>query len=329
LFWSITNDEIEIAIEVQTSGWAALGFSKSGVMVQSDANIGWVDPSGVVNLNDYYISDRRGSCQGGSGICTDTQLGGTNDVLDFNGNHEGGTTQLIWKRKLQTGDTSNDVDITNSKMTVIWSYNPTDNTGFPLQIHSNKGIAIVNFFTGSVAKINTQLEVIHGGLMFVAWGVLVPLSSWLARHWKKFSWWFHVHRIINSIAIICVGVAFILICDVTIKHFSTAHMIIGLIIVISVFIQPFIGLVADRLYARWMDRNPGKDFRPFTPIWPDKIHWIVGWGTLLLALINILLGILLYDPTATSVIVIYIVYGCIIIGFLSVWAIVDFAKKMK
>jgi hypothetical protein len=109
----------------------------------------------------------------------------------------------------------------------------------------------------------------------------------------------------------------------TAVHFHSLHAIFGIIIVCGAVIQPILGIVADRMY------NKGRTDAPW---FPDRIHWIFGWGNyddfqnlislaiLALALVNVELGLIIYGASQALV----IAYGifCAVVGaFLIAFAI--------
>lgn len=57
MYWKMVNDEIQIEIHCQTTGYVAFGLSPDGKMPKSDIVIGWVDSSGsylFVRLMFYF-----------------------------------------------------------------------------------------------------------------------------------------------------------------------------------------------------------------------------------------------------------------------------------
>ena len=72
---------------------------------------------------------------------------------------------------------------------------------------------------------------------------------------------------------------------------------IDLVVIAGTVVQPIIGVIADKMY------NPS---RAKVPVWPDQIHWWVGRGTSILAVVAIFLGIWVYMPTS---LISYILFG--------------------
>ena len=64
-------------------------------------------------------------------------------------------------------------------------------------------------------------------------------------------------------------------------HAQGGHRPIGLAVLIASLLQPVLGVLADRMF----DPN-----RERTPFFPDILHWIVGYGIVLLSLFECYLG---------------------------------------
>jgi hypothetical protein len=281
LFWRINDADqtIDLAAKVRTDGWAAFGPGK-GQMIGTDHVLGYIDGSGQLVINDYMNTAQQ-TCAAGQGVCTDESLGGTNDILKSAGISKDGFLNMKWTRKLNTGD-SQDREIAQGTLDVTWAYHPSTK-GVAQHLSTTRGTAKLDFFSGIAALDNgLALRQAHGSLMFIAWFVIIPIGSYIARYLKKYPWWFNVHRIIQGFAMIAADAAFIIALTMVSVHFDTPHKIIGLIITIIGTSQPIIGIMADKLF------DPA---RKGTPIFPDKTHWILGWGSLALALVNIGLGL--------------------------------------
>lgn len=314
LNWGIdpVGQTVTIGLVCQCTGWVAFGPSPQSQMINTDAILGWINPDGSLDINDYLILDRQASA-----ITLDVANGGTNDVLGSFGKQEGGTTTIIYRRKLVTGD-SRDHPITSGTIGVVYGYNPT-NPGPNLVEHlsNTKSPLSLNFFSGVGAlSAGNPLYQAHGSLMFVIWYVTIPITSFIARYLKGQLGhaWFEIHRITNFIAMLMNLAAFIIAVVMTNDgHFNQYHKILGLIVFIFGTIQPILGTLADRLF----DPN-----RERAPVFPDMIHWILGWLTLLIGLINIAFG-LQYYGAIEPVQIAYWVIGSLMVLFLVVFAIVS------
>jgi len=313
VYWKIFKDPlisadgadlIEIAVQVTGTGWVAFGPSNTGSMLESDIILGWVTDDNQVVIDDYYITKRDSGCPG---VCKDTNsvIGGKNNILAYAGNQKDGVTQLKWLRKLKTGDTAGDIDIVEGQMDAIWGYHP-DIDGIAKHNTNTKAAIKIDFFKGDVAA-GIDLREIHGFLMFFAWAVFIPITAFIARFMKKYKWWFNVHRWVNIFAMITMIAAFIIAILMTdpSQHFQKNHAIIGLTVVIIGCLQPILGFIADKMFDETRDQPPW---------FPDKIHWILGWCGMGLAMINVILGLMLYG--AETLLIAYGLYFAVVMAFL-------------
>jgi len=319
-YWKINmtdteNPTIQVALSCQCTGWMAFGIGTNAAgggssMLHSDVCLGAVIGSNVT-VADYNIDSGR--FYGPGGLTPDqiaTPTAGTDDILDFNGNTDGTTTEIIFTRKLDTGDPI-DQKIISAPQTIIYGFS-FSSTNTPFTQHNYQSGPFVpvsvsiNLFSGAVTT-SIDLRLVHGGLMFAAWACIVPWAAFVARFFKRFKVWFPTHWVSMSLAMITATTGFIIILTYSTQHFSDTHKIIGLIVMIFGICQPFIGTLADRLF------NPS---RTKTPIFPDKVHWFIGWGVMALALVNIALGINEYAiKTSTT-------YNGLLIAYCIIWSII-------
>jgi hypothetical protein len=129
-YWNVneTAGWIEYAVIVNVLGWVGLGVSTSGLMVPADVTIGSV-VGATVQVEDRWNNFRQ-DCISGSGVCLDTTLGGTNNIIAFGGQEVSGQTQLKWRRPIVSAD-PNDVTITPGPLSIIYAYSSSD----PLAYH--------------------------------------------------------------------------------------------------------------------------------------------------------------------------------------------------
>ena len=151
------------------------------------------------------------------------------------------------------------------------------------------------------ASVNVQLfRAAHGALMFLAWIVLTPLGILIARYYKHLGHrWYIYHVGIQLTACLLTLVSGILIFysmwpsttfDDRNGRAAFAHATIGMIILVgAVIVQPMLGKYADYLYRKQ------SNIRLAVPTFPDKIHWWLGRLLAILAIINVWIGIGLFD----------------------------------
>jgi Eukaryotic cytochrome b561 len=113
--------------------------------------------------------------------------------------------------------------------------------------------------SGAGSPNTKTLWMVHGILLFIAWSILVPMAvgTALLRNFLPLpkGMWFQIHRILNSIAVLCTIVGFaIAVHNInkeqgsSAKHFSTyKHHTIGLVIFIFAMVQALTGIFRPHL----------------------------------------------------------------------------------
>ena len=168
-----------------------------------------------------------------------------------------------------------------------------------------------------------SLWMVHGILMFIAWSIFVPLAvgTALLRNFLPLpnGMWFQIHRILNSIAVLCTIAGFsIAVHNIneeqgsTAKHFSTyQHHTIGLVIFIFAIVQSLTGIFRPHLpkpAATAASEDPDEeDGKPKTTESddppkksPSRIafeiqHRLMGTAAMILGFFNVDSGIGLYS----------------------------------
>jgi hypothetical protein len=113
------NDEqyIYMGLKGKTNGWVAVGVQPGSGM--ADADIIFC----LVKDGETIIYDQFGS--GAYNHSLDTELGGTDDILEFGGKEEGEWTVIEFKRALDTGD-EYDHPLIKGEDQVIWAFSPDE-----------------------------------------------------------------------------------------------------------------------------------------------------------------------------------------------------------
>ena len=161
------------------------------------------------------------------------------------------------------------------------------------QYHTERAALTLNIASGSTAAVtnpNLKFWVIHGALMFLGWGVLIPTGVTVARTMKHMDpAWFNVHRGANSLGLL-LAVAGLIVALVKFRPLSVAdsgstearHAILGLVVMALGVLQPFGALLRPhkgdpkRRYFNW-------------------IHGVAGRIAMTIGLVNILIGAFLVD----------------------------------
>ena len=120
LSWRIDGEIVSFAMKAKTIGWVSLGIDPEVKMKNSDIYLGWVAKDGSVALFDTYCTVEVGPHP------PDTDQGGTNDILAFNGKEEGSFTTIEFSRKLDTNDLTDKIVPKTGKLTVMVAYGAVD-----------------------------------------------------------------------------------------------------------------------------------------------------------------------------------------------------------
>ncbi len=119
VYWSNDSNNIFIALKAKTTGFVAIGLQPGKTMKDADMVIGYVLDEKAI-IFDMYSTGSFGPHK------PDEELGGTNDILEFNGTESEGTTIIEFSRKLKTGD-KYDIDINFRINKIIWAIGKSDN----------------------------------------------------------------------------------------------------------------------------------------------------------------------------------------------------------
>lgn len=176
-------------------------------------------------------------------------------------------------------------------------------SGFPFHGPSKGLLDPINFLGvggNSTAVDNTEsfqnILVAHGLLFFIAWGIAPFIGIFVARYLKNIMgvWWYRVHvAMLLGVTGVFSLISFILIVvNVEEPHFDGTHQKMGLTIFILMFLQFALGFVSNALWT------PERKAVP----WWDMVHWYFGRSLLILAVVNMFLGMMEYtEATGESI----------------------------
>jgi hypothetical protein len=256
LYWKIKGNNIQIAMEAQTTGWLAIGF-KPATAPHKDADMifGWVNNRGNVMMVDAYSPGTYGPHP------ADTEMGGIDNIISYGGTEKDGFTIIEFVRALSTGD-QYDKDIPREgELDVIWSYGSTDDW---TNKHTEAGTGTISIDTG-ITLVPVTIWPIHAMLMIS--GLTFLLSGLIVARQKEGTGWMKIHRtmeIIGSSIIFIGSIIGIYMVEVSgSDHFRFPHAIFGFSIPILTAITLYSGLTLAR---------PGMN-----PKLKRKIHKIIAW----------------------------------------------------
>lgn len=120
LYWRSDTQFVYFAIKAQTNGWVAVAFQPDISLKKLDADmvLGYVSNS-QTTIYDLHATGIYGPHP------QDTELGGTDNILEYAGSETGGFTIIEFKRALATGD-MHDQNITSGTNDILWAYGTED-----------------------------------------------------------------------------------------------------------------------------------------------------------------------------------------------------------
>ncbi|MCU0799167.1 MAG: hypothetical protein MUC62_05790 [Candidatus Thermoplasmatota archaeon] len=136
LHWNLSTTTVQLALKAQVTGWVSLGIDPSSQMQGADFIIGGK------GAKDAYAEDHYGYSP--TSHAKDTDLGGKDDIMDYNATETGGWTTLELKRNLSASDAYDKPIKTKELMTIIWAYSDSDD---PIAKHTRTGVATWNLNT--------------------------------------------------------------------------------------------------------------------------------------------------------------------------------------
>ncbi|XP_059658234.1 cytochrome b561, DM13 and DOMON domain-containing protein At5g54830 [Cornus florida] len=273
LFWTMSEDSISIAARGEKkSGYLAIGFGSG--MVNSYVYVGWIDDNGKGGVNTYWIDGKDAS-----------SIHPTNENLTFvRCKSENGIITLEFTRPLNPScnrdnrrECNNIIEAT-TPLKVIWAMG-AQWSGDHLSernMHSTRSSRPVHvlLMRGS-AEAEEELRpvlAVHGFMMFLAWGILLPGGILAARYLKhvKGDGWFQIHVYLqySGLAIVFLGFLFA-VAELRGLYFGSLHAKFGIIAISFACVQPV------NAYLRPKRPANGEEVSSKRLLW-EYIHVIVG-----------------------------------------------------
>ncbi|GJM97847.1 hypothetical protein PR202_ga14803 [Eleusine coracana subsp. coracana] len=239
-FWTLSGDSINIAARGEKkSGYLAIGFGSA--MVNSYAYVGWIDGNGTGHVKSYWIDGKDGM-----------SVHETHENLTYKRcRSENGVIVFEFTRPLSPScsgkvECKNIIDPT-TPLKVIWAMGSqwSSDPLSSMNMHSNTSnrpvrILLLSGLAEAVQDLHPVLAV-HGFMMFVAWGILLPGGIMAARYLKhlKGDVWFQAHTYLqySGIVVMLLGVLFA-VAELRGISFKSRHARIGAVPFIFACVQP-------------------------------------------------------------------------------------------
>ena len=118
IYWLSDDQYVYIGIRAQTQGYVSIGFQPGSGMKDADIVLGFVEGVNVTVIDSFSTGDVGPHPE-------DTQLGGTNNIIEYGGSENDGFTTIEFKRALNTGD-EYDIPLIMGLNKIMWSFGSND-----------------------------------------------------------------------------------------------------------------------------------------------------------------------------------------------------------
>lgn len=241
-FWTLSDKSISIAARGEKkSGYLAIGFGSE--MENSFAYVGWVDANGTGRVNTYWIDGMNAQ-----------SLHPTNENLTYvRCKSENGVITLEFTRPLDPDcnrkerQECNNIIEPTTPLKVIWAMGAKWSLDHLSQsnmhsVKSNKPVRVSLIRGSSEAEEDLRpVLAVHGFMMFLAWGMLLPGGILAARYTKHLNGdvWFkiHVYSQYSGLAITFLGILFA-VAELRGFHLDSLHVKFGILTILMGCIQP-------------------------------------------------------------------------------------------
>ncbi|GAB2284957.1 hypothetical protein Dimus_019412 [Dionaea muscipula] len=290
-FWTLSQNSISIAARGEKkSGYLAVGFGSG--MVNSFVYVGWFDEDGKGHINTYWIDGRDAS-----------RLHATNENLTYvRCKSENGIITLEFTRPLKPScsqgerrECSNIIDPT-TPLKLIWAMGAkwsNDHLSEHNMHSSTSSRPIRVMLTSGTAEAEQDLRPvlgIHGIMMFLAWGILLPggvLAARFLKHLKGDGWYrIHVYLQYSGLSIVLLGFLFA-VAELRGLYVSSLHVKFGLTAIVLACAQP----VNAYFRPKRPTTNGELEVAPPSRVVWEYSHAIAGRGAILVGMMALITGI--------------------------------------
>lgn len=272
-YWTLSEKSISIAARGEKkSGYLAIGFGSG--MVNSYAYVGWVDSNGTGRVNTYWIDGQDAS-----------SVHPTNENLTYvRCKSENGIMTMEFTRPLKPACSHSDrpecrniVDPT-TPLKVIWAMGAkwTNERLSERNMHhvtSQRPVRVLLMRGSAEAEQDLRpVLAVHGFMMFLAWGILLPggiLAARYLKHVKGDQWYkIHVYLQYSGLSIVLLALLFA-VAELRGLRTNSLHVKFGFTAIFLACVQP--------LNAYFRPKRPanGEEVSSKRILW-EYFHVIVG-----------------------------------------------------
>ncbi|KAI4364787.1 hypothetical protein MLD38_020835 [Melastoma candidum] len=287
-YWTLSEMSISIAARGEKkSNYLAIGFGSG--MIDSYAYVGWVDLNGTAHVSTYWIDGQDAS-----------SVHPTSENLTYvRCRSENGIVTMEFTRPLNPSCSHSDkpeckniIDPT-TPLRVIWAMGAkwTDGHLTESNMHSatSQRPVRVLLMRGS-AEAEQDLRpvlAVHGFMMFLAWGILLPggiLAARYLKHVKGDGWYkIHVYLQYSGLSIIFLALLFA-VAELRGFHTASLHVKFGMTAIVFAFVQPL------NAYFRPKPSAAGEELSSARLTW-EYFHVIVGRCGIIIGVVALFTGL--------------------------------------
>ncbi|KAK9280570.1 hypothetical protein L1049_014263 [Liquidambar formosana] len=287
LFWTLSEHSISIAARGEKkSGYLAIGLGSG--MVNSYAYVAWIDDNGQGRVNSYWIDGKDAS---------NVHL--TNENLTYvRCKSENGIMTFEFTRPLKPScsrgerpECNNIIDPT-TPLRVIWAMGASW-SGDRLSernmhsVTSSRPVRVMLMRGSAEAEEDLRpVLAVHGFMMFLAWGILLPggvLAARYLKHVKGDGWYqIHVYLQYSGLAIVLLGFLFA-VAELRGFYLSSVHVKFGITAIFLACVQPV------NAYLRPKKPANGEEGSSRRLLW-EYLHIILGRGAILVGIAALISG---------------------------------------
>jgi DOMON domain. len=132
LFWTIFDDRIYVGLQGKTTGWVGIGLKPTQMMKDADIIL-----AGIADEEVYWVDSFSTGNFGPHPA--DTELGGTDDIVNLSVTEEEGVTIVEFERALDTGDAYDAVLSPGDEVSFIRAMATDDDPAFKHDTPKGKG----------------------------------------------------------------------------------------------------------------------------------------------------------------------------------------------
>jgi hypothetical protein len=132
IHWTAINDTIHLGLVGKTTGWVGIGLKPSQMMKDADIILAGI-ADGSVYWTDAFSTGNFGPHP------KDTELGGTDDIMNLSVSEENGVTCVEFTRKLDTGDPYDARLAVGENVPFLWAMSTDDDPAIKHNTPKGKG----------------------------------------------------------------------------------------------------------------------------------------------------------------------------------------------